>query len=67
MRYFILFYFGINIKGKTLNGSLSAKCNGFINNKEMTDEIKQEFNLISVTLTQIIEVNQIDYNEFIRK
>ncbi len=66
MRYFIVFY---NALGENKNNissfSVSVISNGYIKNKSYCEYIEKERNFTNLQITNIIELNESDFKDFI--
>jgi len=65
MRYFIVFYNYIK-GGNTGNGTFSMVRPSFINHNEATGYIEKSMSADSAVITNIIELSEEDYKEFVR-
>ncbi len=62
VRYFIVFYMGYGVSGKTYQGHIDIKCNPFLNKQECYKVIKESNqHLSSVIMTSFNEISQSDY------
>ena len=64
-RYFLVFLEGKNEKGNRIRGMTDFVTNGFyLNHKKMIETLKEDHSATNVIITNIIELNQSDYNDF---
>lgn len=65
--HFIIFYFGRNNKGN-LHGNCALELKSkFPNRIEITQYIKDNFNIIDLVITNIIQVTKSEFDEWCRK
>lgn len=68
MRYFIIFYAAVNSGGKSVESfSIVEKEKGYFNFKEFCSGIEEERKLKYISLRNIVELNESDYNDFIKE
>ncbi len=67
MRYFIVTYVGNNNEGSSMTGSATSKVpEGYLNQSEFCEDIRIDQGLKVVIITNIIELNESDYNDWIK-
>lgn len=65
--YFIFFYTGSNIKGHLYGNCALELKSKFPNRIEVTQYIKDNYNVIDLVFTNIIQVTKSEYDEWCRK
>jgi len=66
MRYFIVFYQGYNNNGKKIDGNTIDQGDEFPNRKAVREYLKNVWNIFDPEITNIIELNETDFNNFIK-
>lgn len=68
MRYFIVTYSANDKKGASLSGMATSVVNeGYLNEKSFREDACEKQDLKTLTITNIIELNESDYNDFTKK
>ena len=65
--YFILFYVGNNDKGQLYGNCALELCSKFPNRVEVSEYIKLNYNVIDLSITNIIQVTKSEFDEWCRK
>jgi len=65
--YFIFFYVGNNIKGQLYGNCALELKSKFPNRLEVTQYIKENYNVIDLAITGIMELTKSEFDEWCRK